>query len=53
MTLTSWALSSLPKHALASELTPTPACDDDTTATPPQIEGPFYTPNSPSRNSLS
>jgi protocatechuate 3,4-dioxygenase beta subunit len=37
---------------LAKELTPTPICDDDTTATPPQIEGPFYIPNSPQRNSL-
>jgi protocatechuate 3,4-dioxygenase beta subunit len=50
------ALNSLTKNALASELnptilTPTPFCDDNS-PTPPQIEGPFYTPNSPQRNSL-
>ncbi|MCU0536599.1 MAG: hypothetical protein MUD14_22150 [Hydrococcus sp. Prado102] len=52
VTLTSMAIASLPKRVLASELTPTPTCDDDAIATPPQIEGPFYTPNSPQRNSL-
>ena len=32
-------------------LLPTPACGKDLT-TPPQTEGPFYTPNSPRRTSL-
>ena len=35
-------------------LAPTPACgdDDDLDPTPPQTEGPFFTPNSPERRSL-
>ena len=35
-------------------LAPTPACgdDDDLAETPPQTEGPFFTPNSPERTSL-
>jgi protocatechuate 3,4-dioxygenase beta subunit len=34
-------------------LPPTPACgDDDDDLTPPQTEGPFYTPSTPERNSL-
>jgi len=57
LTWTFLALNPLTKNTLASELaqtilTPTPACDDDNLPTPPQIEGPFYTPNSPKRNSL-
>ena len=31
---------------------PTPDCGDDDEVTPRQIEGPFYTPNSPKRTSL-
>ncbi|MEL6468861.1 MAG: intradiol ring-cleavage dioxygenase [Cyanobacteria bacterium J06623_4] len=33
-------------------LSPTPACDPEGSATPPQTAGPFYTPNSPERASL-
>jgi protocatechuate 3,4-dioxygenase beta subunit len=35
-------------------LAPTPACgdDDDLASTPPQTEGPFYTPETPERRSL-
>lgn len=33
-------------------LPPTPACDDDDEPTPPQTAGPFYTPNTPRRNSF-
>ena len=36
----------------APALLPTPACGDDDDVTPPQTEGPFYTPNSPQRTSL-
>jgi protocatechuate 3,4-dioxygenase beta subunit len=41
-------------EALAQVLPPTPACgdDDDDDVTPPQTEGPFYTPNTPERRSL-
>jgi hypothetical protein len=33
-------------------LPPTPACDDGDDPTPPETEGPFFTPNSPRRASL-
>ncbi|MCX4471161.1 Chitinase A1 precursor [Micromonospora sp. MW-13] len=33
-------------------LTPTPMCDDGDDPTPPQIEGPYFKPNSPRRTSL-
>ncbi|MDW8351853.1 MAG: hypothetical protein RML99_08075 [Anaerolineae bacterium] len=36
---------------IAGALPPTPACDDDE-PTPPQTAGPFYTPNTPRRNSF-
>jgi protocatechuate 3,4-dioxygenase beta subunit len=36
----------------ATTLEPTPACDDGDEATPPQSEGPFFTPDSPERASL-
>lgn len=37
----------------AATLPPTPACgDDDDDPTPPQTEGPFYTPDTPQRTSL-
>lgn len=37
----------------AGTLSPTPACDDDDDdPTPPQTEGPFYTPDTPERTSL-
>lgn len=35
-----------------SRLTPTPYCDDGDDPTPPQIEGPYFKPNSPERTSL-
>jgi protocatechuate 3,4-dioxygenase beta subunit len=35
-----------------SQLTPTPACGADGPITPRQTEGPFFTPNSPERQSL-
>ncbi|MFH8344392.1 carbohydrate-binding protein [Streptomyces sp. NPDC018045] len=33
-------------------LTPTPYCDDGDDPTPPQMEGPYFKPNSPLRDSL-
>lgn len=33
-------------------LTPTPYCDDGDDPTPPQTEGPYFTPGSPERSSL-
>ena len=33
-------------------LNPTPTCSDDDDPTPSQTAGPFYTPNTPERNSL-
>lgn len=44
-------LSGMATPEMAS-LPPTPACDDDDEVTPPQTEGPFYTPDSPLRTSL-
>ncbi|UED86444.1 carbohydrate-binding protein [Streptomyces profundus] len=48
-----------PTPALAREqahqnrpLTPTPTCDDGDDPTPPQMEGPYFKPNSPRRTSL-
>jgi protocatechuate 3,4-dioxygenase beta subunit len=43
-----------PGGASAAPLIPTPACgdDDDDDPTPPQTEGPYFTPNSPKRTSL-
>jgi len=38
--------------AVAQVLPPTPACGDDDDATPPQTEGPYYTPNTPERASF-
>ncbi len=38
--------------ARAMSLAPTPECFDDDDVTPPQTEGPYYTPNSPERTSL-
>ncbi len=40
-------------NATSSEImAPTPACGDDDEPTPPQTAGPFYTPNTPLRNSF-
>jgi protocatechuate 3,4-dioxygenase beta subunit len=36
----------------AGPLPPTPACHDGDDPTPPETEGPFFTPNSPERSSL-
>jgi hypothetical protein len=36
----------------AGPLAPTPACDDGDDPTPPETEGPFFTPSSPRRTSL-
>jgi protocatechuate 3,4-dioxygenase beta subunit len=36
----------------AQVLPPTPACGDDDEPTPQQTEGPYYTPNTPERNSF-
>jgi protocatechuate 3,4-dioxygenase beta subunit len=43
-----------PSNVGAQELPLTPACvdDDDVELTPPQTEGPYFTPNSPERTSL-
>jgi protocatechuate 3,4-dioxygenase beta subunit len=38
--------------AQAQVLPPTPECVDDDDLTPPQTEGPYFTPNSPERSSL-
>ncbi len=38
--------------AEAPTLAPTPFCADDDDPTPPQTEGPFYTPDTPERTSL-
>lgn len=48
-----WALALTPE-ALAQPgvLRPTPACGDTGDFTPPQTEGPFYTPKTPRRTSL-
>lgn len=35
-----------------TSLTPTPFCDDGDDPTPPQMEGPYFKPNSPQRSSL-
>jgi protocatechuate 3,4-dioxygenase beta subunit len=40
------------EHALAQELSPTPACDDGDEPTARQTEGPFYKPRSPQRVDL-
>ncbi len=37
---------------LSARAAPTPACGDDGKPTPRQMEGPFYTPNTPRRMSL-
>jgi len=37
---------------VAKTLPPTPACDDGDEPTPPQTEGPYFTPKSPERNSF-
>ncbi len=39
-------------RAPAAPVPLTPACDDGDDPTPPQTEGPFYTPSSPQRNNL-
>ncbi|SHG85970.1 dioxygenase family protein [Streptoalloteichus hindustanus] len=43
-----------PTLARAAEgpLEPTPMCDDGDDPTPPQMEGPYFKPNSPQRSSL-
>ncbi|MFE5735943.1 dioxygenase family protein [Streptomyces celluloflavus] len=38
--------------AAQQPLTPTPFCDDGDDPTPPQIEGPYFKPDSPERTSL-
>ena len=45
------ALTSKGSDSTAQALSPTPACGTDTT-TPSQTAGPFFTPNSPERQSL-
>jgi protocatechuate 3,4-dioxygenase beta subunit len=39
-------------NAATDALPPTPSCTDDDDITPEQMEGPFFTPNSPERTSL-
>jgi protocatechuate 3,4-dioxygenase beta subunit len=41
-----------PATSAPQALAPTPACGSDDAPTPPQTEGPFFTPNSPERTSL-
>jgi protocatechuate 3,4-dioxygenase beta subunit len=43
-------LTGSPAHARPLELTP--SCDDGDDPTPPQMEGPYFKPNSPRRTSL-
>jgi protocatechuate 3,4-dioxygenase beta subunit len=46
------AAATTPPATLAPVLAATPACGDDDDPTPPQMAGPFFTPNSPERRSL-
>ena len=46
------AALALPRLALGQSLPLTPQCDADPKATPPQTEGPFFTPKSPLRSDL-
>jgi hypothetical protein len=48
------ALAQSPDATATAPLASTPACgdDEDLASTPPQTEGPFYTPNTPERRSL-
>ena len=48
------ALAQATEQAGSTILAPTPACGDDDAlaSTPPQTEGPFYTPDTPERRSL-
>lgn len=46
------APDSAPRAEVAEALPPTPACGDDDDPTPPQTEGPYFTPSSPERASL-
>ncbi|SMC74458.1 dioxygenase family protein [Kibdelosporangium aridum] len=48
------AIVAVPALARTTTGTPplTPACDDGDDPTPPQMEGPYFKPNSPRRNSL-
>jgi protocatechuate 3,4-dioxygenase beta subunit len=46
------AALALPRLALGQSLPLTPQCDADPKATPPQTEGPFFTPKSPLRADL-
>ncbi|OLF13934.1 dioxygenase [Actinophytocola xinjiangensis] len=47
-------VSATPALARTASATPplTPMCDDGDDPTPPQMEGPYFTPNSPQRTSL-
>ena len=51
-TLSALAGSATAPVARAMRLAPTPQCLDDDDVTPPQTEGPYYTPNSPERISV-
>ncbi|MHA6248854.1 dioxygenase family protein [Pontibacter sp. CAU 1760] len=45
-------VSAFPLFKRPKTLQPTPECDDHDEPTPPQTEGPFYTPSSPERSNL-
>ncbi|GEO06987.1 hypothetical protein AAE02nite_46510 [Adhaeribacter aerolatus] len=45
-------LSGISLRLAGKTLEPTPACDDHDEPTPPQTEGPYFTPNSPERSNL-
>lgn len=45
-------LSAAIHRSRPQQLPPTPACDDPDALTPPQTEGPYFTPDSPHRSSL-
>lgn len=46
------AAGARPPRAEAGELAPTPTCDDGDEPTIPQMEGPYFKPNSPLRSTL-
>ena len=51
--VTSTMVATATTPAAVAQLAPTPACgDDDDEPTPAQTEGPYYTPNTPQRNSF-
>ena len=46
------SFASVPGPGAVNALAPTPMCGEEEDVTPPQTEGPFFTPNSPNRTSF-